>query len=336
MTNSTEDPAWHITMEAAGHVKAAAIRAAALLKVADHLADGPREVAELAELTGSNEVYLRRLLRFLASGAIFRENEDGRFGLTPYAEVLRSDIPNSIRAGVLISTSETWWQSAGDLVEAVRHGEPAFERRYGMPLFDYLAENPSVGRMFNEGMATFAVADLDLVTSAYDFPDSGVLVDVGGGLGGLLLTVLRTRPGLRGVLFDHEKVLAGNMLGQLGADERWELVAGDFFESVPAGDFHLLKNILHDWNDDQCVRILENCRDAMGPGGKLLVIEAVIPPGNEPHAGKGLDMFMLLLLPGQERSLAEFEHVFSRAGFRVNQVITTASPLSLIEVEVAS
>jgi hypothetical protein len=336
MTNSPEDPAWHVAMEAAGHVKAAAIRAAALLGVADHLAGGPREVAELAELTESNEVYLRRLLRFLASRGIFREDEDGRFDLTPYAEVLRSDVPNSIRAGVLIATSETWWQSAGDLVEAIRHGEPAFDRRYGKPLFDYLAENPSVGRMFNEGMATFAAGDIDLVTAAYDFPDSGVLVDVGGGLGGLLLAVLRARPNLRGVLFDHEKVLAGTMLGQLGADERWELVPGDFFESVPAGDFYLIKNVLHDWNDDQCVRILENCRRAMRPGGKLLVIDAVLPPGNEPHFGKAMDMIMLLLLPGQERSLAEFEHVFSRAGFRVNQVITTAGPLALIEAEVSA
>jgi hypothetical protein len=325
-----------MVMEAAGHVKAAAIRAAALLGVADHLAGGPREVAELAELTESNEVYLRRLLRFLASRGIFREDEDGRFDLTPYADVLRRDAPNSIRAGVLISTSDTWWQSAGDLVEAVRHGEPAFDRRYGKPLFDYLAENPSIGTMFNDGMATFTAGDIDLVTAAYDFPDSGVLVDVGGGLGGLLLAVLRIRPNLRGVLFDHEKVLAGTMLGELGEDERWELVPGDFFESVPAGDFYLIKNVLHDWNDDQCVRILENCRRAMSPGGKLLVIDAVLPPGNEPHFGKAMDMIMLLLLPGQERSLAEFERVFSRAGFRVNRVITTAGPLALIEAEVSA
>jgi len=323
-------------MEAAGHMTAAALRAVALLGVADHLAGGPRAVAELAELTGSNELYLRRLLRFLASREIFREEEDGRFGLTPYAEVLRGDSPKSIRAGVLTSTSELWWQSASDLVEAIRHGEPAFDRRYGQPFFGYLAENPSVGTMFNEGMATFAAGDTDAITSSYDFPESGVLVDVGGGLGGVLLAVLRTRPDLRGVLFDHEKVLAGNVLGQLGADDRWAAVPGDFFESVPAGDFYMLKNILHDWNDDQCVRILENCLRAMRPGGKLLVIEAVLPPGNEPHLGKTMDMIMLLLLPGQERTMAEFEPVFSRAGLRVNRVITTASPLALIELEAGS
>jgi hypothetical protein len=332
MTDSI-DPAWYISMEAGTHVNSGALRAVVILGVADHLADGPRDVATLAELTGSNGPFLRRLLRFLASRGIFREDEDGRFHLTPYADVLRTDAPNSMRDGVLTATSEPWWQSSGDLVEAIRHGEPAFNRRYGKPFFEYLTENPSVGEMFNKGMATFAASDTESIVTGYDFPDTGVLVDLGGGLGGVLLAVLRARPGLHGVLFDNEKVLAGNVLGQLGEDDRVEVTPGDFFDSVPAGDLYMLKNILHNWNDDECVRILENCRRAMNPGAKLLVIDSVIPPGNEPHFGKTMDMIMLLLVSGQERTLAQFEPVFDRAGFRVIRVIQTSGPLAMIETE---
>jgi hypothetical protein len=317
-------------MEAASHVTAGALRAVVQLGVADHLADGPRAVAELAELTGSHGPSLRRLLRFLASREIFREDEDGRFRLTPYADVLRTDAPNSVRDGVLTATSEPWWQSAGELVEAVRSGEPAFDRHYGKPLFAYFAENPAMAEMFNKGMATFAANDIESIVTGYDFPNSGVLVDVGGGFGGVLVAVLQARPGLRGVLFDSEEVLAGNVLGET---DRVALAPGDFFESVPAGDLYLLKNILHNWNDDQCVRILTNCRRAMNPGARLLAVDMVIAPGNDPHFGKAMDIIMLALVPGQERTRAEFEEIFTRAGFRITQVIQTSGPLAMIETE---
>lgn len=266
MTNTSEDAYRHIVAQSVAFLYPAALRAAALLEVAEQLADGPRDVAELAGLTGANGPYLRRLLRFLASHGTFREDEDGRFHLTPQADLLRADAVRSMRAGVLMATQDGWWQSAADLTEAVRHGEPAFDRRFGQPVFAYLAEHPENGPLFDAGMAAFSAGDIGYIIDGYDFPDDGVMVDVGGGRGGLLLAVLRARPGLRGILLDQEKALAGNVLPELGADDRWTLHPGDFFSSVPAGDLYTVKNVLHDWNDDQCAGILENCRRAMNPG----------------------------------------------------------------------
>jgi hypothetical protein len=331
MTNPTEDPAAHVIVEATLYLYPAALRAAVLLDVADHLVDGPRTVAELAELTGAKGPALRRLLRFLATRGTFREDEEGRFGLTPYADVLRAEAPNSVRAVVLTATSELWWRSAGDLVEAARSGEPAFDHHYGRPFFDHLAENPDDGAVFTAGMARFSAGQTEQIVASYEFPETGVVVDVGGGVGGLLLAVLRARPGLSGVLVDHEKVLAANVLGELAAPDRWELVSGDFFESVPAGDLYTLKNIVHDWNDERCVRLLSNCRASMRPGGKLLIIDAIIPPGNEPHSGKEADMVMLMLLTGQERTMPEFERLLERAGLRITDVLPTQGMVSIIE-----
>ncbi|MGC7097394.1 methyltransferase [Amycolatopsis lurida] len=331
MTNTSEDAYRHIITESIAFMYPAALRAAALLELAEHLADGPRDVAELAGLTGASDPYLRRLLRFLASRGTFREDENGLFHLTPQADLLRADAPRSLRAGVLLVTEDGWWQSAADLAEAIRRGEPAFDRRFGKPFFAHLAEDPELGALFDAGMAGYSAGDIGYIVDGYDFPDGGVMVDVGGGRGGLLLAALRARPGLRGILVDQEQVLAGNVLPELGADDRWTLHPGDFFSSVPAGDLYTVKNILHDWSDDQCVRILENCRRAMNPGARLLAIDAVIPPGNDPHFAKTLDILMLLLLPGQERTLPEFERIFDRAGFRITQVIPTPGAVSMIE-----
>jgi hypothetical protein len=311
---------------------AAALRAVTQLDVADHLVDGPRDATELAKLTGTHAPFLRRLLRFTATRGIFHEDEDGRFHQTQYSDVLRADARKTIRAAVLGMTAHfVWLPSGGDLTEAVRTGEPAFERRFGQPFFTYLIEHPDDGALFNEGIANLTAGEYDLITASYDFPHDGVVVDVGGGRGALLLAVLRTHPDLRGVLLDHEMVLADHVLGQLNADDRWTAVAGDFFEAVPPGDLYLVKNVLHDWSDDQCVRILENCRLAMRPDGTIIVIDAVVPSGNAPHYGKLQDMFMMLSLTGQERTRPEFENLLARAGLRITRVVPTGSPYSLIE-----
>lgn len=330
MTHSGEDPGWHVITQAAAYLYPAALRAVVLLDVADHLVGGPRTPGELAELTGANAPFLRRVLRFLASRGTFWEDANGRFHLTPHADVLRADAPRSMRAGVLAVTSAQWWQSAGDLGDALRHGETPFDRRHGRPFFDYLAENPCEGALFHEGMASFAASHVEQIMAAYDFPDEGVVVDVGGGVGGLLLAMLRARPGLRGVLVDHENVVAAHVLGELEPD-RWRLAPGDFFESVPAGDLYTIKSVLNDWTDDQCVQILSNCRRAMNPGATLLAIDTIIPPGNEPHFGKDLDVLLLLLLPGQERTQPEFEKLFAGAGLRISRVLRTPGILTMVE-----
>jgi hypothetical protein len=330
----TLKPALHVIAEAMGYMYAAALRAAVLLSVADQLADGPRTPAELAPLTGAQAPFLRRLLRYLATREVFREDEDGRFHLTPAADVLRADSPESVRVGVLTVTSDLFWLPAARLAETVRTGEPGFTVQYGLPFFDYLTENPGQGAMFAQGMAQMSTGEAEYVTTDFELPATGVVVDVGGGVGGLLLSVLVARPGLHGILLDQEKVLAGNVLAALAAPDRWELAPGDFFDSVPAGDVYLLSHILHDWTDEECVRILSNCRRAMRPGGTVLAIETVIAPGNEPQAGKQLDLFMMVLLTGRERTRPEFERVFDMAGLRLTRVIPTDGPFSLVVGEV--
>jgi hypothetical protein len=170
-----------------------------------------------------------------------------------------------------------------------------------------------------------------LVAQAYDFPPDATVVDVGGGHGGLLLAVLRRHPGLRGALFDQQHVLDGHRLGELGADDRWDLVAGDFFTGAPSGDVYLIKRILHDWDDEGCLRILRQCRRAVSDGGRVLVVDAVVPPGNDPDPGKVIDVLMMSSLTGRERTRADFDALFTRAGFRLTRVIPTDTRLSIVE-----
>lgn len=337
MTYSPEDSIRHIVEQAMGYMYSAALRAVTVLGVAEHLAGGPRTPAELAALTGSDGAFLRRTLRFLATREIFREDEDGRFHLTPHADILRAGVAGSIKAGVLTLTSEPYWLSTGDFVEAIRHGRPAFDLRYGQSFFEYLTTNPATGLMFAEGMASMSAGENGHILASYKFPGTGTVVDVGGGRGGLLLEVLRANPELHGLLLDQEEVLAGNVLGELGDPARWESVPGDFFESVPAGDAYLVKNVLHDWNDEQCVRILRNCRAAMNPGARIIAIDAVLPASNEPHFGKAVDIMMLLLASGQERTRPEWNTVFAAAGLHITSItpITGAFSLSVIEAEAA-
>jgi hypothetical protein len=314
-----------------GYLFSAALRVAAVLGVADHLTQGPRPVAELAEAVGADSLNLHRTLRLLATRGIFAEDDAGRFALTPTAELLRTDVPSSFRAAILMLTDRTFWLSAGELEEAVRTGTPSFERLFGMPFFDYFARDADTAAIFHVGMASMSDPENPLVARAYDFPSAGVVVDVGGGHGGLLLAVLRDHPGVRGVLFEQPHVLQEHRLGELGADHRWDLAAGDFFTEAPPGDVYLIKRILHDWDDELCVRILRQCRQAVSDHGRVLVIDAVIPPGNDPDPGKVIDLLMMSALTGRERTHAEFEALFTRAGFRLARVIPTGTRLSIVE-----
>jgi hypothetical protein len=322
-----------LVAETMGYLPAAALRAAAVLGVADLLADGPRTPAELAEQTGTDAVSLHRVLRLLATRGIFREDPEGRFCLTDRANPLRTTVSGSVRDAVLMSTSDLHWRSAGELATAVRTGKPAFESVFGMPYFGHLAGDETAARVFHQGMASLSAWDNPFTVESYRFPESGLLVDLGGGQGGLLLTVLSRNPGLRGVLFDREEALAGHRLASLGEPDRWTLAPGDFFESVPSGgDLYTLQNVLHDWDDEQCVRILGNVRRAMAPDARLLVIDAVIPPGNDPSIAKTLDVLMVGVLPGRVRTEAEFAGLFAEAGLRLAGVLPTPGHLSILEV----
>jgi len=317
--------------QAMGYAYPAGLRAATILGVADHLANGPKTAEELAGATKADPLKLYRVLRLLATRGIFRENADGRFALTPAAEFLRSDIPNSLRQGVLMLTDETFWRPSGELVESVR-GNPAFKHIYGMPFFDYWAQESAPTEDFHIGMSSMSDAENEFLARAYDFPEGATVVDVAGGFGGLLLRILRLNPSLHGILYDQPHVLDRHRLKELGDDKRWELVSGDFFKSCPRGDIYVLKYIVHDWPDEKAVQILRNCREAMNPGGRVLVMDPVIPTGNEPHTGKIMDLVCMAIYEGgRERREEELRRVLAEAGLRLTRVIDTGCFISVVE-----
>jgi len=312
-----------------------AILLAARLGIPDLLADGPKDGRELAGLTDAHAPSLYRVLRALASVGVFREAEDGRFHLTPLAEPLRDGVPGSLRAFAIMLGEEWHWRAWGDLPHAVRTGQSAFEHLYGVTNFEYWAQHPEAEAIFDDAMTSRGAAQNAAVVAAYDFAGVGTLVDVGGGHGSLLAAVLQAHPAMRGVLVERPEVVAGARayLEQAGVQERCEVVAEDFFASVVSGgDAYVLKSVVHDWDDDRAVAILSTCRRAMPAGGRLLVVDWVVPPGDEPSFAKLLDLLMLVWTPGgKERTEAEHRALLALAGFELTRVIPTAAGVSIIE-----
>ena len=334
-TPAGETPAATLLQMLRGYWVSQAIVAAAQLGIADHLADGPRSCADLAGCTGVPAGSLRRLLRALASVGVFAEVADGTYGLTPLASCLRADAPGSLRASSIV-TGELLYPAWGELLHSLRTGGPSFERVFGAGFFAHLAAHPEVGERFQEMMAHLKLASNAAVPAAYDFSGCGTIVDVGGGNGSLLASVLAANPSARGILFELPHVLdqARRQLADAGVAGRCELVGGDFFAGVPAGgDAYLLRSILHDYDDERAARILRACRAAMPAGGRLLVIEQVVAGGGESGEWMTtfLDLQMLILLGGRERTEAEYRELFAAAGFRLRRVIPTRSPVSILE-----
>lgn len=318
---------------ALGYVMGQAMHAAARLRIPDALADGPRSIDDIATRTGTHPPSLRRLLRTLASGGILTEHDNGDFALTTLGHTLRSDIDGSVRDAVIWVSEPMHYGSCGDLASTVRTGAPSFDTRFGAAYFDHLAANPEAGRVWDAGMACFSSMEDAPIAGAYAFPSGARVIDIGGGQGGFLREVLRANPTVRGLLFDRADVVAHPR--RLAVPElagRYDVAAGDFFDAVPAGgNVYVYKRILHDWDDERCVAVLRRCRDVVGSGSRLLVIDAVIPPGNDPHPAKIVDMVMMSILPGRERTEREFAELFAAAGFRLTRVIPTHSMLAIVE-----
>jgi hypothetical protein len=313
-----------------------AIAVAAELGVADHLQAGPQSVEHLAHAVGAHPGALYRLLRGLASVGVFAEEMQGCFTLTPLATLLLSESPQSWRAAALLN-GETWaWQPWGALTYSVKTGKPAFEHIFGMQFDAYLAQHREAADTFQAFMQTATAEEAMVLAPIYDFSGLTTVVDVGGGRGALLAAILQRHPQLHGILFDLPQVLADApaLLEAQGVAERCQLVAGDFFQTLPRGaDAYLLKWILVSWDDEQSLSILQNCRRALGARGKLLVIERIIPPGNQPFFGKLADLNLLVMYRGRHRTEAEYRDLFARAGFELSRIIPTHSPteFSLIE-----
>jgi O-methyltransferase domain/Dimerisation domain len=327
-------PSVQLVQMATAHWVSRIVRVAAELDIADHLAEGPRTAEVLAGTTGTHAPSLYRFLRTLASLGILTEDETHAFGLTPLGEALRKGAPGCARASILTLAGE--WISRGmdELRYSVETGKSGVEKSLGMPIFDWLAQHPEQASLFSETMIGVHGSEPATVAAAYDFSDLATVVDVGGASGNLLTTILGRHPGPRGILFDLPHVVrdAPALIASRGLKDRVTIEPGSFFEKVPeGGDAYLLSHIIHDWSEDQCIAILGNCRRAMKPGSRLLIIEMVLPPGDTPHPGKMLDMMMLVGPGGQERTEPEYKALLAKAGFRLARVVPTASPVSVVE-----
>ena len=324
----------HVIVDLAwGYIMSGALATATKLRIADHLEDGPKTVAVLAKDLKVDAQSLHRVLRMLASFGVFREDDTGQFHLTPAADMLRTKLPHTLHHAVLMITQDIFWKPVGGLDEVVRSGENGMVPIFGAPFFDYLETNKAAGATFHRGMSSLSDLENAPIAGAYDWSAFKTIVDIGGGHGGFLIEALKLAPNAKGINYDAAHVLADARIDEQKG--QWSCVEGDFFKSAPAGDAYILKRILHDWTDDVCVTILENIRRAMNPGGKVLVVDCVIPPGNDPHGGKILDVLMMSALPGFERTQAEFAAIFKRAGFKLFRVIAAPALLSITEAEAA-
>ena len=310
------------------------VYAAAKLDLADRLAAGPRSAAELAAETGTHAQSLHRLMRTLASLGILTEKDGKRFALTPLGEALRTGAEGSARATVLTLGGPAFSKGYDEIMHSLQTGKTGFEKAHGMGAFDYLAQRPDEASLFSETMIGVHGAEPAAVAEAYDFSRFGTIVDVGGASGNLLATILARHPKPKGILFDLPHVVrdAPPLLKAKGVADRVKIEAGSFFETVPSGgDAYVLSHIIHDWSEEQCLAILGHCRRAMNPGGRVLLVEMVLPPGDTPHPGKILDITMLVLPGGQERTPEEYKDLLGKAGFRLERIVSTPSAVSVVD-----
>jgi hypothetical protein len=326
-------PQLHVFELLDGHYVTQCLRVAMRFRVADQLNNGPKACSDMARALDVNADALYRVMRLLASKQIFKELPGRRFELTPAAALLRTGAKNSLRAFIDLLTDQHWpiWEH---LIDGVRTGQPMFEKVFGMPLFDYYAKHPEKSELFDQAMAEFSRPTANAIVKNYPFSGIDRLVDVGGGDGSLVSAILRAHPRMTATLFEGPWAAerARRSIDAAGLGERCEVVAGDFFASVPAGaDAYLLKNILHDWRDEAALTLLASCRRAMKPGARLLIVELIIPPGNEACVSKSVDIQMLLSTGGRERTKEEYEALLHQAGFKLRRVVPTPFVLCVIE-----
>jgi hypothetical protein len=308
-----------------GGVAVQAIHVAAKLGLADLMASGPKTVVELSDATRMNGTSLARFLRALTSLGIFAEETSGSYGQTPLSEALRADHPESIRPLAMMLGARFIWEPVGWLDESIRTGQASFERVHAAPFFRHLAENPENAAIFNAAMSSMPSYIAEVV-EAFDFSKFRRIVDVGGGHGALLAAILEANPHTRGVLQDLPSVVAGaSALRREGLAERCELVAGDFFDGVPdGGDAYVLKGIIHDWNDEAAVEILRSCRRAIRPDGTLILLDTVLTGSDDPRRAL-MDLLMMVLTGGRERTELEFRSLLQEASFSLTRVISTGA-----------
>ena len=319
----------------AGYIASIALNVAVELNIPDRITDTPRSSAELAHEAGVNSEALYRILRLLASVGIFTETAPHTFAHTPASQTLRTGVAGSMRDLV------RWWcdpfhfRIYAELMHSVRTGQTCAEKITGMPVFEYFPTDLRESEIFNHAMTSFSAIEVPAALEVYDFSGIGTLVDIAGGHGQMICTILQKYPQMRGVLTDLDHVLAGaaQAIRRAGLEDRCALQTCDFFHTAPAGgDAYIMKHIIHDWDDPRALTILRNIHKALGEKkGKVILLEMVMPPGNDPHPAKFLDIEMLTMVSGKERTEAEFDELFDRAGFKLTRILPTRSPVCVIE-----
>ena len=314
-----------------GFILSQALRVIAELGITDLVAGGERSVDDLARESGANADALHRVMRLLASEGVFRETSSGRFVQTELSETLRSDRVGSPRDFVRMINSEPY-QAFGDLLYSVRTGGTAFEHCFGASRFEWLEAHPEQEALFQHAMIALSQGANEAVAEAIDFTPFKCVVDVGGGHGQLLSAILARNPHLSGVLFDRLPSIEMAKTGLGGPLPRTEFLAGDFFKGAPeGGDVYILKRVIHDWDDERATAILRNCRNVMQPSGKVLLAERITEQGNDPDLNKYLDIVMLGITGGVERTEREFENLLARSGLRLERVIPAGAGMSVLE-----
>jgi O-methyltransferase/methyltransferase family protein len=311
-----------------------AVYVVAKLGIADLLTSGPKTLEELAEATHTHAPSLYRILRALASIGVVKSESDGRFGLTPLSELLVTGAPGSMRWFMMSELGQEHFPAWGNLMHSVKTGEIAFDNQFGTDIWGYFRNNPEDAALFNDSMSGMTAVANEQIMTHYDFSGFNKLVDVGGGHGGLITSILKTNRQMKGVLFDAPQVIEGAQpkLESAGVADRCEAVGGDFFKGVPeGGDAYVMKWIIHDWDDERALTILKHVRNQMNPDGRVIIVDTVVPEDDRPDFSKFFDLNMMVMTGGKERTAAEFEQLLAEAGFKLLRVIPTDVPTSIVE-----
>ena len=310
------------------HWQACSVGAAAELELADHLTEGPLPVDVLAERTQTHAPFLFRLLRALESTGIFTQVSPGVFANSPASECLRRHAPNSNWAWIRIclSSGASVYEGWRGIMHSLKNGEPGFETIVGCSPWKWLQQNPEMQTIFNQAMRDLSTSISPAIAAAYDWSRFPVIADIGGGIGAQLSAILKVHPSCQGILFDQPEVVA-----ESPSNERIKPVGGNFFDAIPVeADVYMMRWILHDWSDAECVQILGNVKEAAGSGARLVVIDSVIPETAEFDMGKWMDLNMMVNITGRERTATEFEQLLAQAGFELEEIVPTASPLGIV------
>ncbi len=333
--NNTLPPHVQLIQMVSGYWLSQSIYVVSKLGIADLLQNNPQTCEKLASLTNTDTIALYRVMRALASVGIFSEIDSQCFSLTSLGEYLCENHPQSVKATAIMLGEAPHYQAWGNLLHSVKTGKPAFDEVFGMGVFEYFKSHPEDGAIFENSMSSFSFTEEKAILSAYDFSDFTTIVDVGGGYGEMLGSILEKYPHCQGILFDEEYVInhCQETLKKHNILNRCQAVSGSFFEKIPSGgDAYLLKHIIHDWGDQNAIAILKNCRDVLPDNGKILVMEMIVQSTDTPSSAKMLDLNMLVMCQGgKERTKTEFEQLFSLAGLTLHRIVTTLEEICILE-----